>query len=114
LVEAFRDGRTNWKEYEARRREIVVRATQAGEAFRVNGDFDHAFLDLIGRGGIGDAVAERGDAMLAEAGNGGQEIRTWIVMTSALTNAPGTVLAYEDVPEWLTGMAVTIHEPVVV
>ncbi len=113
LVEAFRDGRTNWKEHEARRREIVVRATQAGEAFRVNSDFDCAFLELIGRGGVGDAIAKHGDAVLAEAGNGGQEIRTWVVMTSALANAPGTALAYEDVPEWLTGMAVTLHDPVV-
>ncbi len=114
LVEAFRDGRINWSDYEVRRREIVVRATQAGgDAFRVNSDFDRAFLALIERGSIGEAVAAEGDGVLAQAGNGGQEIRTWIVMTSALNGAPGTVLAYEDVPEWLTGMAVTVHQPIV-
>jgi 2,3-dihydroxyphenylpropionate 1,2-dioxygenase len=114
LVEAFRDGRTNWKEHEARRREIVVRATQSVEAFRVNSDFDRAFLDLIRTGGVADAVAAHGDSVLGDAGNGGQEIRTWIAMTAALADKPGHVLAYEDVPEWLTGMAVTVHEPVAV
>jgi 2,3-dihydroxyphenylpropionate 1,2-dioxygenase len=113
LVEAFREGRASWKDYEVRRREIVVRATQAGgDAFRVNTAFDRELLALIERGELGEAVARDGDAVLANAGNGGQEIRTWIVMTSALANAPGRVLAYEDVPEWLTGMAVTLHEPV--
>jgi 2,3-dihydroxyphenylpropionate 1,2-dioxygenase len=113
LVEAFRDGRTQWKEHEVRRREIVVRATQTGgDAFRVNTTFDGAFLELVRAGGVGGAVSARGNELLAAAGNGGQEIRTWIVMTSVLANAPGTVLAYEDVPEWLTGMAVTVHQTV--
>ena len=112
LVTAFRDGRSDWTAHEVRRREIVVRATQAGgDAFRVNGAFDQRFLELIERGGVGAAVAAYGNDVLADSGNGGQEIRTWIVMTSALGNAAGTVLAYEDVPEWLTGMAVTLHEP---
>lgn len=111
LVEAFRDGRTNWKDHEVRRREIVVRATQDGAAFPINTGFDRTFLDLVGRGGVGEAVAARGDALLSGAGNGGQEIRTWIVMTSALADAPGTILAYEEVPEWLTGMAVSLHAP---
>jgi 2,3-dihydroxyphenylpropionate 1,2-dioxygenase len=115
LVEAFRDGRTHWKEHELRRREIVVRATQAGgDAFRVNTSFDGAFLELVRHGGVGDAVIARGNELLAAAGNGGQEIRTWIVMTSVLANGPGTVLAYEDMPEWLTGMAVTVHQTVAV
>lgn len=108
LVEAFLNGRDRWQEYEGRRREIVLKATTtAGDAYRVNRAFDEAFLDLVERGGVGATLAARGD-LLRDAGNGGQEIRTWLAMTGALADAPGRILAYEDIPEWLTGMAVTV------
>ena len=108
LVEAFLNGRAHWNEYEARRREIVIRAATAeGDAYRVNADFDRTFLGLIERGELGAALALPGD-LLAEAGNGGQEIRTWLAMSGALADTRGRVLAYEDIPEWLTGMAVTV------
>jgi 2,3-dihydroxyphenylpropionate 1,2-dioxygenase len=111
LVEAFLNGRTQWKEYEVRRREIVIKATEAGgDAFRVNTAFDRAFLALIERGELSAAVARSGD-LLVDAGNGGQEIRTWVAMNGALAGTPGRVLAYEDIPEWLTGMAVTVLVP---
>jgi 2,3-dihydroxyphenylpropionate 1,2-dioxygenase len=45
------------------------------------------------------------------AGNGGQELRTWMVMIAALGFAPGTALAYAEMPEWLTGMGVAVIEP---
>jgi 2,3-dihydroxyphenylpropionate 1,2-dioxygenase len=109
LVEAFLNGRANWTDYEVRRREIVIKATTAaGDAFRVNSDFDRAFLALVERGELGASLQRPGTDLLAEAGNGGQEIRTWIAMTAALGNAPGRILAYEDIPEWLTGMAVAV------
>ena len=109
LVEAFLNGRTNWTDYEVRRREIVIKATTAaGDAYRVNSDFDRAFLALVERGELGTSLLQPGPDLLAGAGNGGQEIRTWIAMTAALGNAPGRILAYEDIPEWLTGMAVAV------
>lgn len=109
LVEAFLNGRTHWQEYEVRRREIVIKATAAaGDAFRVNGAFDRAFLALVERGEVGASLLRPGEDLLAEAGNGGQEIRTWIAMAAALGHVPGRILAYEDIPEWLTGMAVAV------
>jgi 2,3-dihydroxyphenylpropionate 1,2-dioxygenase len=109
LVEAFLNGRANWTDYEVRRREIVIKATtDAGDAFRVNTAFDRAFLELVEGGQLGALLQRSGDNLLADAGNGGQEIRTWIAMTAALGNAPGRILAYEDIPEWLTGMAVAV------
>ncbi len=56
------------------------------------------------------AVAHGVD-LLAEAGNGGQEIRTWIAMSAALADTPARMPAYEDIPEWLTGMAVMVLDP---
>jgi protocatechuate 4,5-dioxygenase beta chain/2,3-dihydroxyphenylpropionate 1,2-dioxygenase len=40
-----------------------------------------------------------------EAGNGAHEIRTWIVAAGAV-RVGFDVLAYEAVPEWLTGTAI--------
>jgi 2,3-dihydroxyphenylpropionate 1,2-dioxygenase len=45
------------------------------------------------------------------AGNGGQELRTWLVMAAALGFAPGTPLAYAPMTEWLTGMGVAVLDP---
>ncbi len=109
LVEAFLNGRAQWTQYEGRRREIVLKATTAGgDAFRVNTAFDRAFLALVERGEIATSLLRPGADLLAEAGNGGQEIRTWIAMAAALGNTRGRVLTYEDIPEWLTGMAVAV------
>jgi 2,3-dihydroxyphenylpropionate 1,2-dioxygenase len=109
LVEAFLNGRAHWQEYEGRRREIVLAATAAaGDEFRVNSAFDRAFLALVEHGELKPRVERSGEDLLAGAGNGGQEIRTWIAMAAALAHAPGRVLAYEDMPEWLTGMAVAV------
>src|SRR3546814_20924368 len=47
----------------------------------------------------------------AAAGNGGNEIRAWLMLAAAMNDAPGRTLAYPDMPEWLTGMAVAVIEP---
>src|SRR3546814_4512474 len=44
----------------------------------------------------------------AAAGNGGNEIRAWLMLAAAMNDAPGRTLAYSDMPEWLTGMAVAV------
>src|SRR3546814_15715450 len=46
----------------------------------------------------------------AAAGNGGNEIRAWLMLAAAMNDAPGRTLAYSDMPEWLTGMAVAVNE----
>ena len=54
--------------------------------------------------GIGTKIADH-------AGNGGQELRTWLLMAAALGFTPGKALAYSPMPEWLTGMGVALIEP---
>ena len=38
-------------------------------------------------------------------GDGGQEIRNWIALLGAVPGWKGELLAYEPVPEWITGCA---------
>lgn len=106
LVEAWTHGRSRWTEFEGRRREIV-------RAFPpdVNAEFDRAFLAAV-RDGRTAAYATYDDGALErEAGNGAHEVRAWLVAAAA-AGGGGRVLAYEPMPEWLTGMGVAMMEVV--
>jgi 2,3-dihydroxyphenylpropionate 1,2-dioxygenase len=102
MVKAWLDGRENWSDYDQRRREIILKA----EA-RLNEDFDDQVLGWVERGEMGKIVALEHD-LSDVAGNGAEEIRSWLMMASACGHAPGRRLAYAPIPEWLTGMAVAI------
>ena len=106
LVEAWLNGRESWTDYEARRREIVLAASSA-----VSPDVDRELLSWLEAGRFGELSGWSSEHMEEAAGNGGQEIRTWLVMAAALGHGPGRVLAYEEIPEWLTGMGVAVVEP---
>jgi 2,3-dihydroxyphenylpropionate 1,2-dioxygenase len=106
MVAAWTDGRDNWQQYDARRREII-RAAEAA----ISPAFDDRFLDLLERGRTADLLTHTSASLEEAAGNGAQEIRTWLVMAAALGHAPGRRLAYEEMPEWLTGMAVAVLDP---
>ncbi|WP_020134938.1 3-carboxyethylcatechol 2,3-dioxygenase [Streptomyces sp. 351MFTsu5.1] len=109
MVGAWLDGRDNWQDYDTRRREII-RAAEAS----LTPEFDDEFLTLLERGEA-HRLTEFTSAELEEAaGNGAQELRTWLMMAAALGHAPARRLAYEPMPEWLTGMAVAVIDPVAV
>lgn len=106
LVDAWLNGRGEWEKFDKRRREIIVAAQPC-----IFDDFDERFLADLERGELrqyADLTTER----LGElAGNGGQEIRTWMVMAAALGFGAGKALAYSPMPEWLTGMGVAVIDP---
>jgi 2,3-dihydroxyphenylpropionate 1,2-dioxygenase len=52
------------------------------------------------------------DSAHARAGAGANEIRTWVAAGAAGGGEPVTTVAYEAVPEWITGMAVATSAPV--
>lgn len=109
LVTSWLEGRGRWEEFEPRRRGIVVR----GEA-RLAPDFDAEFLEAFERGELErwTKQPDLDDTLTARAGNGGNEIRTWLVLAAACGNAPARTIAYSAMPEWKTGMAVAvIDEP---
>ena len=104
LVDSWREGRGNWEEYEPRRRALVV-----GARAELNVDFDTALLARLEAGLMADLPDELdNDELVRLAGNGANEIRSWLIMAAACGYTPGRVLAYSPMPEWLTGMAVAV------
>lgn len=77
---------------------------------RINPDFDRRFLEHVTRGDLGPLLELSESEIESEAGNGGQEIRNWAALLACIPGWKGDVLAYEAVPEWITGCgAVWMH-----
>lgn len=106
LVQAWLNGRDSWSEYEVRRRQII-RAAEPD----INPEFDARFLDLLCGGDLDPILGLSVDELTAEAGNGAQEIRSWIAMAAAVGRATGRTLAYAPIDAWLTGMGVAALTP---
>ncbi|MGW6501552.1 DODA-type extradiol aromatic ring-opening family dioxygenase [Nonomuraea angiospora] len=106
LVEAWREGRGDWERYDARRRQIITAARPV-----IFPEFDAEFLAALERGELERYAGLSTERIEEAAGNGGQELRSWLAMAAALGFAPGRTLAYEPMPEWLTGMGVAVIEP---
>lgn len=106
LVDAWLNGRGEWERYNDRRREIIVAAQPT-----IFPEFDGKFLEDLEKGELQQYAQLTSEQIAERAGNGGQELRTWIVMASALGFAPGRSIAYAEMPEWLTGMGVAVIEP---
>lgn len=103
LVEAWLNGRNQWKDYEVGRRRITRSFPPS-----ISEDFDRDLLDRMETADLAELASISDDELEARAGNGGQEIRTWMVMAAALGFAPARTLAYEPMPEWLTGMGISL------
>ena len=107
LVESWRDGRADWSVNEQRRRRIILGAPPV-----INSDFDEEFLAILVAGEHAGLAQRLGnEELVAAAGNGGNEIRSWLAMRATIDAAVGDVLAYSAMPEWLTGMAVATFTP---
>ncbi|WP_213571174.1 hypothetical protein [Rhodococcus sp. USK13] len=74
------------------------------ESGNVNEEFDRDFLARLDDGDPTHLTAYTKDEIDA-AGNGAHEIRTWLVAAGAV-GVGFEILAYEAVPEWLTGTSV--------
>ncbi|MFX0577034.1 hypothetical protein [Nocardia nepalensis] len=71
---------------------------------RVNEQFDRRVLDLVTAGDVEKLASFSDDYILANGGNGGLEIRNFVAAMSAIGPCTGNVIAYEPVPEWITGL----------
>ncbi|NMD62749.1 catechol 1,2-dioxygenase [Rhodococcus sp. MS16] len=106
MVQAWLDGRENWSDYDVRRRQIIRAADAA-----ITPEFDDRILDLFASGKASELAEFTTEQIEDEAGNGAQELRTWLMMAAMLDYIPGERLAYEAIPEWLTGMGVAVLDP---
>jgi 2,3-dihydroxyphenylpropionate 1,2-dioxygenase len=103
-------GRSDRRAFAAAR-EPRVKALGGTTTARVNGAFDRWFLEQVRDGRLDRLAALQPDEVVERAGNGGQEVRTWLV---GLAAAEATVAwtDYEPVPQWLTGMGAATSLPV--
>lgn len=74
------------------------------EMGKVNPEFDRMVLGCVVRGAAQELIDLRDDYVLERGGNGGLEIRTFLVAMGAVPGARGEVIAYEPVREWITGL----------
>lgn len=74
------------------------------ESGSINEEFDRDFLARLESGEHAPLIDYTADE-IDKAGNGAHEIRTWLVAAGAV-ETPFETLAYEPVPDWLTGTAV--------
>jgi Catalytic LigB subunit of aromatic ring-opening dioxygenase len=83
------------------------------ETGRINAEFDRWFLERLMRR-ESEQVVEKypGRELESVAGNGGNEIRDWLAVAAAMPPAfRAEVLAYEPVPQWVTGTGVMAWSP---
>lgn len=71
---------------------------------RVNEAFDRMVLDCVVRGDAQQLIALRDEDVLAQGGNGALEIRQFLCAMGAVPGCRGEVIAYEAVPQWITGL----------
>ncbi|SOD99410.1 2,3-dihydroxyphenylpropionate 1,2-dioxygenase [Blastococcus haudaquaticus] len=72
----------------------------------VNEEWDGHFLDLMATGRVEEVLGWSDDEILADAGNGALEIRTWLVAQGAAGAAGGRLLGYAPMPEWAIGIGI--------
>ena len=75
------------------------------EEGRVNESWDRWFMDTLATGQGASLAALSNEQILADAGNGGLEVNSWITLAGAIPGATGECLFYEAIPAWASGMA---------
>lgn len=75
----------------------------------IDSEFDRRFLAQMARGDL-QSLREYTSADLAAAGAGALELLSWIALAGALQTFSGSVIAYEAVQPWATGIGVMAFE----
>jgi protocatechuate 4,5-dioxygenase beta chain/2'-carboxy-2,3-dihydroxybiphenyl 1,2-dioxygenase large subunit/2'-aminobiphenyl-2,3-diol 1,2-dioxygenase large subunit len=71
----------------------------------VNEGFDADFLALVRAGDVDAATNLTNSELIRDGGNGAPEIRNWVTVMAAC-RTPGTVILYEPVANWGTGIGI--------
>jgi protocatechuate 4,5-dioxygenase, beta chain len=70
---------------------------------RVNVEWDKMIMDAVERGDAEAIIALSDDEIIRESGNGGLEIKNWLVALGFIDRFKGEVIEYQAVNEWVTG-----------
>lgn len=112
LIQVLKNGRQEIKQLDEYLHTRETRVTQI-KSGPVNEQVDREFLRLVTKKDY--AVLRNWSAEYVEEnlGNGGQEIRNWLVLLGALEGFNASIACYEPIPEWVTGMAIVqFNQPV--
>ncbi len=71
----------------------------------LNDAFDREFVRLLG-GKDDAAVAAYAAEHVHEAGNGAEEVRTWLVARGAAASAPLEIIFHKGIADWYTGICI--------
>ncbi len=92
---------------ESRDRETSLMKKVDALQARINPEWDRMVLRHFEEGAVQSLAAGlTGETIFNEAGNGGQEIRTWIAAAGALGDPKMRLLSYEPIQALMTGMGV--------
>lgn len=86
------------------RREALIQDGLEAAGIRIDREWDEQFLKLLAVGDL-TALSRLRDDDIEVAGVGAHEVRTWAAAAAA-GGVPLRTVAYETVPEWITGMAI--------
>lgn len=82
----------------------IARLSDANEA-RIAEDFDREVIEMLAEGRASELALRSTQWIDDHGGGGGQEIRNWLAVAGATGDGHATLLAYEPVVPWLTGIA---------
>lgn len=105
LINVLKNGRQEIEQLDEylKLRETNVTRIKSGP---VNEQIDRKFLRLITEKNYAALRNWSADYIEEHLGNGGQEIRNWLVLLGVLQHFDSSVACYEPIPEWVTGMAI--------
>lgn len=105
LIHILKNGRQEIEQLEEYldSRKTRVTSLQTGP---VNEEWDRLLLRLIKDKNFDSLRKWTSEFIEENGGNGGQEIRNWLVLLGALQGFESDVAFYEPIPEWVTGMAI--------
>lgn len=105
LIKVLKNGRQEIEQLDEylHTRETRVTRIKSGP---VNEQVDREFLRLVTEKDYAALKNWSAEYIEENLGNGGQEIRNWLVLLGALQSFEASVACYEPIPEWVTGMAI--------
>ncbi|WP_374526999.1 protocatechuate 3,4-dioxygenase [Novosphingobium sp.] len=72
---------------------------------QVNEEWDRHLVELIRGGDVEALIALSDQAILADGGNGGLELKNWVCAMGAFGECTGDIIAYQAMYEWVCGCA---------